>query len=304
MANPSSPCEGQVIARSSRHAVVRMSGSNEQWRCELVGRLRLAGASNTVVVGDEVRVFPVEADQGRITEVLPRRNCLSRRREVGGGRELILAANIDGVLAVFSTRRPRLKFGALDRLLVAAESQGLPATIVINKSDLGAPDEVAERSAIYPTLGYPVLEVSAETGVGLDELAPLVNGRASVVAGPSGVGKSSLLNRLIPGLDLRVGEVSAHNEKGRHTTTRVTWHPLPGGGAVIDTPGFRDYALWNLPPAELGALMPDIATAAEGCHFSNCLHRTEPSCAVREAVDGGAIHPRRYESYLFILDSL
>ena len=212
-------------------------------------------------------------------------------------------------------------------LVVAADEGIMPQTIehlaileflgvatgvvAVTKVDLAEPewlelvvDDIRDRLEGTTVQWEPPQAVSVKTGVGLDELAPLVNGRTSVVAGPSGVGKSSLLNRLIPGLDLRVGEVSAHNEKGRHITTRVTWHPLPTGGAVIDTPGFRDYALWNLPPAELGALMPDIAAAAGGCRFSNCLHRTEPSCAVQEAVDGGAIHPRRFESYLYILDTL
>jgi len=291
---------GQVIFRSSREVIVLVG--EERWVCELRGTLRRRG-SNAVVVGDRVEVFSDGAGRGRVERILPRERVLSRRRESGRGRELVIAANVHQVVAVFAARRPRPQFGALDRLLVAAEAAELDAWIVLNKCDLGVSEEVAEELAVYEEIGYRVIRTSQETGEGLEELAAALRGRSSVVSGPSGVGKSSLIGPLV-GEELRVGEVSASNEKGRHTTTAVTWYPLPGGGAVLDTPGFRDYAIWSLEPGDLAGCFRELIPRLGGCRFSDCLHREEPACGVRDAVEEGSVDPRRYFSYLGILDSL
>lgn len=291
---------GQVIFRSSREVTVLVG--DERWTCELRGVLRRRG-SNAVVVGDFVEVVPDGPGRGCVEDVRPRERTLSRRRESGRGRELIIAANIHQVVAFFAARQPRLKFGALDRLLVAAEIAGLPAVIVINKIDLGVPDEVEEALELYPRIGYPVIRTSEVTGEGLDGLRAVLAGRASVVSGPSGVGKSSLIGPIV-GEDLRVAAVSEANEKGRHTTTAVSWYPLPGGGAVLDTPGFRDYALWDLRPQELAAHLPDLAPYVAECRFRDCLHRGEPKCGVRAAVERGDVEARRYRTYEGILQSL
>ncbi len=292
---------GRVTFRSSREATVRVG--DEEWRCELLGALRRErDAGSAVVVGDRVEVVVDRPLRGRIARVLPRTNRLSRRRSAGEGRELVLAANIDRVLAMFSAREPRPKFGALDRLLLAAEAQRLPVAILFNKMDLGVAEDAEERLAIYPGLGYPVHRVSLHTERGLEEIEQLLSGSITVVVGPSGVGKSTLVNRLIPGLDLAVSDVSEHNEKGRHTTTAVTWYELPRGGAILDTPGFREYSLWGLAPGDVAGLMPEFRGVAEGCRFADCTHREEPECAVRQAVADGRIAQVRYDSYRYILE--
>ena len=294
------PLGGQVIFRSSRDVIVLVGG--ERLTCELRGTLRRRGA-NALVVGDLVRISTGAPGRGIVEEILPRQSVLARRREAGRGRELIIAANVHQVVAVLAARQPRPKFGALDRLLVAAESSGLAATVVLNKIDLGVPEEVEEEISVYPRIGYPVVRTSRVSGEGIEELAALLRGKTSVVSGPSGVGKSSLIGPII-GEELKVAEVSRSNEKGRHTTTAVTWYPLPGGGAVLDTPGFRDYALSGLPAELLAECFPDLRPHLGRCRFGDCLHREEPGCAVRAAVDEDEIEPLRYRSYLGILDSI
>jgi ribosome biogenesis GTPase len=289
-----------VVFRSSREVTVLVEGAPVI--CELRGVLRRRGP-NAVVVGDRVEVSMEGDARGSVEAVLPRETALARRRESGQGRELVIAANVHQLVAVFAARQPRPKFGALDRLLVAGESSGLAAIVLLNKVDLGVDAEVEAELANYSSIGYRVLRTSRVTGEGIDDLASALAGRASVVSGPSGAGKSSLIAPII-GIELRVGAISAHNEKGRHTTTAVTWYPLPGGGAVLDTPGFRDYALWGLPPEDLASCFPDLRPSLGGCRFRDCLHREEPGCAVRAAVAVGEIVERRYRSYLGILDSL
>ena len=289
-----------MIFRSSREVTVLVG--DERLNCELRGNLRRHG-SNAVVVGDHVLVTRDGVDRGCVEEILPRETSLSRRRESGRGRELVIAANVHQVVAVFAARQPRPKFGALDRLLVAAESANLETWIVLNKCDLGVSEETEEELAVYAEIGYRVIRTSQVTGEGLPELESALLGRASVVSGPSGVGKSSLIGPLV-GVELRVGAVSKANEKGRHTTTAVTWYPLPTGGAVLDTPGFRDYALWQLSPLELAECFREMRPLLGSCRFNDCLHREEPGCPIREAGETGGLDPRRYFSYLGILDSI
>lgn len=296
----SEPLGGQVIFRSSREVIVLAGG--ERLTCELRGNLRRRGA-NALVVGDLVRITPGAEGRAIVEEILPRETTLARRREAGRGRELVIAANVHQVVAVLAAAQPRPKFGALDRLLVAAESSGLAAAIVLNKVDLGVSAAVEEEIAVYPRIGYRVVRTSRVSGEGIEELSMLLRGKTSVVSGPSGVGKSSLIGPLI-GEELRVADVSRANEKGRHTTTAVTWYPLPGGGAVLDTPGFRDYALWGLPAESLAECFPDLRPFLGRCRFGDCLHREEPACAIRAAVEEGAVDPRRYRSYLGILESI
>ncbi|MGB1661062.1 MAG: ribosome small subunit-dependent GTPase A [Planctomycetota bacterium] len=299
-----SALRGQVIFRSSRE--VRVLHEGQVFRCDLAGRLRKAGI-NPIVVGDWVEFernenTDVESD-GRVLAVEERKVWLSRRRDVGKARELILAANVDQVAGVFSVKKPRIKFGALDRILMASEYMSLPALVVINKTDLGIPDEVEDRLSVYPDLGYEILRTSAETGEGLDLLEEKLRGKATVLSGPSGAGKSSLISKVL-GIDLKTGEVSEHNEKGKHTTTAVTWHPGSADSAIVDTPGFRDWALWGLEPRELAHWMPDLKRHLHDCKFNDCMHREEPGCGILGAVESGDLDPRRYRSYLGILDSV
>ena len=296
---------GQVIFRSSRE--VKVISEGQVFRCDLAGRLRKEG-KNPVVVGDWVEFERNEnADRnsdGRVLSVEERKVWLSRRRDVGRARELILAANVDQVAGVFSVQKPNIKFGALDRLLMASACMGLPAIVVINKVDLGIPDEVEDRLRVYPTLGYQLIRTSAETGEGLDDLEENLRGKATVLSGPSGAGKSSLISKVL-GIDLKTQEVSDHNDKGRHTTTAVTWHPgEEEGSAIVDTPGFRDWALWGLEPRELSHWMPDLAAHVGDCRFNDCMHLKEPGCAVLGAVESGEIEAKRYRSYVGILESV
>ncbi len=291
---------GQVIFRSSREVIVLIG--EERIPCELRGLLRRRG-SNAVVVGDRVEVISDGPDRGRVEDVLPRDKTLSRRRESGRGRELVIAANVHQVVAMLAARQPRPKLGALDRLLVAAASSDLAATIVLNKVDLGVPPDIDDALGCYAEMGYPVVKTSRLTGEGLAQFEEVLAGKTTVVSGPSGVGKSSLIAPII-GVDLRVGDVSRANEKGRHTTTAVTWYPLRGAGAVLDTPGFRDYALWGLPAEELAECFPEFRPFLGSCHFTNCLHREEPRCAIQDAAKRGELDPRRYHSYLGILQSI
>ena len=295
---------GQVVFRSSRDVTVHASGRD--YRCELAGRLRKQGRT-PIVVGDWVEVeLTADVDagpDGRIVSVEERKVWISRRRDVGRARELILAANLDQVACVFSVARPTIKFGALDRLLMAASSSNLPAFLVLNKVDLGIPDELQERLSIYPKIGVDVLHTSVESSLGLGEFENRIGGKATVLTGPSGVGKSSLISRVL-GIEIRTAPVSDHNEKGKHTTSAVTWHPAGEGTSIIDTPGFRDWAIWGLDPLELASCMPDLAPEVSNCKFRDCLHRQEPGCAVLAAMEQERIHPLRYRSYLGILESV
>lgn len=293
---------GQVVFRSSRSVTVHADG--ESYHCQLAGRLRKEGR-NPVVVGDwvEFDLTGESSTEGVVLSVEDRKVWLSRRRDVGRARELILAANIDQVACVFAVARPKLKFGALDRLLLAASFREIPSFVIINKIDLGIPDDVEDRLGIYPRMGIEVIRTSVVSGDGLEELNDCLRNRATVLTGPSGVGKSSLISEVL-GIDIRTDTVSDYNEKGKHTTTAVTWHPAADGTSIIDTPGFRDWALWGIDPLDLAGWMPDLAKHTADCKFRNCLHREEPSCAVRAATEEGGIDPLRYRSYLGILDSV
>jgi ribosome biogenesis GTPase len=260
-----------------------------------------------VAIGDEVRWIDAGNSTGMITQVLPRRNKLTRPAPIPGERvfEQVIVANADQVIPVFAAANPPPKWGLLDRYLVTAESAGLPALICINKLDLAQADgELHETIATYRRIGYPVLLASAETGEGLDELREALQGRVSVLVGKSGVGKTSLLNVLQPGLGLRVRALS-HIEKGRHTTTHLQMFPLDFGGALVDTPGMREFGLWGIGADELASFFPEMQPFVGCCKFRlDCRHDEEPGCAIRKAVMAGQISPQRYKSYLRLAEEL
>lgn len=263
-------------------------------------RLKLA-------VGDRVRVERDVRDHAfAIAEILPRRSRLARRAPGGAHGERVLAANVDQVVVVFAAARPDPHPRMLDRFLVIAEANGLPARIVVNKIDLVGPEVAHARFTDYPRAGYPVHFTSAKQGDGLDVLRRALSGRTSVLTGPSGTGKSSIINALYPGLDLRVGEISASVNKGRHTTVGASLHPLPGegGGFVVDTPGLREVGMWELPVDRLDLCFPEIRVHREQCRFADCRHLAEPDCEVRAAVERGEVSVERYESYLKLLEEI
>ncbi|HLO31567.1 MAG TPA: ribosome small subunit-dependent GTPase A [Anaerolineales bacterium] len=262
-----------------------------------------------VAIGDQVRYIDAGDGRGMIMEILPRRSKLSRPAPVPGQRvfEQVIVSNADLVLPVFSAANPTPKWGLLDRYLVAAEAAELPSLIVINKLDLAWKNpELNQELEIYRRIGYPVLLVSATTGEGLTELKDSLQGKLSVMVGKSGVGKTSLLNAIQPGLGLRIKAVSnGQLGKGRHTTTHLEMFELDLGGALVDTPGIREFGLWNITGEELAFLFPEIADHAGQCRFGlSCRHDQEPGCAVRKAVMAGMVSPYRYQSYLRLREEL
>lgn len=261
--------------------------------------------ADPVAVGDEVRLVDAGDGTGMIVEVLPRRTRLSRTAPGRGAFEQVLVANANQVVPVFAAAQPAPKWGLLDRYLVAAEAAGLAAIVCITKTDLARPGDGLDRAtAGYRGIGYPVLTVSAVTGEGLEPVREALRGRVSVLAGKSGVGKTSLLNALQPGLGLRVAAVG-RNSKGRHTTTNPEMFPLDDGGFVVDTPGVREFGLLGIPEEDLAMHFPEMRALVGTCRFRlDCRHDEEPGCAVRRAVMDGAISPGRYRSYRRLAEDL
>ncbi len=274
--------------------------------CSLRGRVKQR-YEQVVSVGDRVRVERLEDGSCRINEVLPRHSALSRHG-VARRREQVIVANVDQVAAVVSVASPPPDYSMVDRLLALAELNELAGLIVLNKIDLfstgeidGDPATLPEDFAPYVAAGYEVLTTSATDHVGLEALRRRLSGRTTVFSGPSGAGKSSLLNALMPGLDLRVGEVGVRKGRGRHTTVAAALYPFPGGGYVADTPGLQYLTLWEVDVDALSAAFPEFDELSPECRFANCRHRTEPGCRVREAVADGGVDARRHESYLALL---
>jgi len=263
------------------------------------GRLkREREADLKLAVGDAVRLERTDhGDTWAIVEIMPRRSALARRAPGGRVGERVVAANLDQVVVVFAVANPEPHARMLDRFLVIAEANDLAARVVLNKADLADEATVRARWADYTRAGYPLHVTSTITGVGLPAFATTLAGRTSAVTGPSGVGKSSLLNTLYPGLSLRVGAISESVNKGRHTTVGAWLHALPDGGAVVDTPGLREVGIWGLDPGDLAPCFPEFRPFLGECRFGDCQHMREPGCAVRAAVAAHDVSTARYESY-------
>lgn len=268
--------------------------------CRLRGRLKKGSVGGDLVaLGDRVAVRPLEDGRGIIEKVEPRSHALVRKAPSARGEyQQVLLANPDQVVLVFACANPQPHLRMLDRFLVIAEQQGIPAVIVANKVDLVGSEAAREMFDHYLPLGYPVHYTSAKTGMGIDGLRRELAGKLSALAGPSGVGKSSLLNAIQPELGLTVREVSAATTKGRHATVVRQMFPLKVGGYVADLPGLRMLALWDIEPEELDGYFPELRGLVQHCQFNDCTHSSEPGCAVRAAVEEGKVHPERYDSYL------
>lgn len=293
--------EGIVVAVRGLVADVETLGG-ERFACTVrrVLRTMRIRERHPVTVGDRVRFrpVPVKGDappEGTIESVLPRRTELCRATEK---RVHLIAANVDQVVIVASVDWPPLKPSLIDRYLVSASAGQLTAIVCVNKIDLGRTPFVDDVLARYARLGYTTIASSSVSGEGIDQLRDVLAGRSSVIAGQSGVGKSSLLNAIQPGLRLRTGDVIADLRKGRHTTTTAQLLRLDAGGYVVDTPGIRAFELAMVPPGDLEAHFVEIAERVAGCHFADCTHIHEDDCAVQAAVEQGEIHPERYESYV------
>jgi ribosome biogenesis GTPase len=258
-------------------------------------------AIDPIAIGDEVGIIEDGAGGGMIKDILPRRNEF--RRKTAGNRpwEQVMVANVDQVVPVFSVAKPKPKWGMLDRYLVSAEAAEVPALICITKMDLAEGDSLMETLRVYETIGYPVITTSVMTPSGIDEITAVLKERTSVLVGKSGVGKTTLLNAIQADLGLKVREVSGSTGKGKHTTSHLEMFPLDIGGAIIDTPGMREFGLLDLSKRNLAELFPEMHPLIGQCKFEmNCAHKSEPGCAIKQAVETGEIAYHRYQSYMKI----
>ena len=294
--------------------VIKSTGSSYQvmtggkvYDCGLKGRIRLEGrkTTNPVAVGDIVDLDFDEEDKVMIEKIHPRKNYIIRKSINLSKQAQILASNMDQAVLIATLVAPRTSLGFIDRFLVTAEAYSIPATIIFNKCDLldetllGLQREVMD---IYTRVGYTCLEVSSYDPKQVEALRDLFKDKVTLVAGHSGVGKSTFINALQPGLDLKTGEISSAHAKGMHTTTFAELHPLSFGGGIIDSPGIKELGLVEMKKEEVGHYFPEIRERMNGCKFNNCLHINEPKCAVFAAVEKGEISPERYHSYLGILN--
>lgn len=265
-------------------------------------------STNPVAVGDWVTISIDGAGDVMITEVSDRKNYIVRRSPQNKNLQHIIAANLDQSILIASLRNPKTSTGFIDRFLAVCEAFHVPATIVFNKSDLYRGKEKKEYERIrsmYELIGYPVLMMSVHTGEGLENFNQILKDKQTLISGHSGVGKSSLINLFITGQAIKTQEVSGWSGKGLHTTTFAEMYDLPaGGGRVIDTPGVREFALFDIEPVELSHYFVEMKSLIGQCRFNNCLHKEEPDCAIKNAVAEGTIDVERYISYLNILDSM
>ena len=252
---------------------------------------------SSVKVGDNVLVEPTSKGNGIILEILPRKSKLSRAVEGKAYQEHIIATNIDQMIIITSTKNPDFKAGLLDRYLVIAEKNQLSSVICLNKIDLTESTAFDKYADVYQRLGYVFFYTSAVTGQGVDLLINILKNRVSVVVGHSGVGKSSLIQKIEPGLNLRISETSEKTKKGKHTTSYVELFPLSFGGYIIDTPGIRELGLWDIYQNELRQYFIEFSEIQIDCQFNDCQHLNEPGCAVKKAVEQGKVFEERYKNY-------
>lgn len=298
--------EGRVIKNTGSSYIVRLADGSEL-PCRIKGNFRIKGirTTNPVAVGDIVTVVQAADDADYISAILPRKNYIIRRASNLSKESHILASNIDLALLVATLREPATPTTFIDRFLATAEAYSVPAALVLNKMDMW--DEVDRELGealvnLYTNIGYPVYPVSAVTGEGLMALTEFISGKITLLAGNSGVGKSSLINALVPGAALRTGEISDIHHTGMHTTTFSEMIDLPEGGALIDIPGVRGFGTIDFTPEEVGHFFPEIFRFSHDCRYGDCKHNGEPGCAVIPAVENHYISQSRYASYLSILD--
>lgn len=307
--------DATVVKNAGSHFMLSMLPEWKPFPAVLKGRIRLNAndSTNPVAVGDRVRFETQPEDLGEvtltnpalITEVLDRKNYVVRKSTNLSRQSHVIAANIDMAFAVVTLYFPEVKLPFLDRMLVTCEVYGVPVTILLNKVDLyrqEAPETVENFINIYTKAGYNVVETSAKTGEGIEELRKICDGKVCLFSGESGVGKSSLIKALDPTLDPKIGKISVAHLQGKHTTSLYEMYELASGGAVIDTPGLRGFGLVNLEKEEIARYFPEMLRAAEGCRFTPCTHTHEPGCAVKEAVENGEISAERYSSYLGMIE--
>ncbi|MFN6295437.1 MAG: ribosome small subunit-dependent GTPase A [Bacteroidota bacterium] len=299
-----------LVYKSTGSWYILRDPSGRSWNARTKGVLKLEDitSTNPVAVGDWVD-FEIESDAQNtalIDQILPRHNYINRQSPRHKHQHHIVAANLNQTVLVVTIREPRTSQGFIDRFLVAAEMYHVKPVLVFNKSDLYRAKDLQLFEALrdmYQPLGYPVLLVSAEKQEGLAELNTVLKDKTTLLSGHSGVGKSSLLNVLFPGMNRKTQDVSGWSGKGQHTTTFAEMFDLPQGGKIIDTPGMREFGIVDLSKQELSHYFPEMKNRIQNCQFNNCLHSNEPGCAIKDAVNQGLIHEDRYVSYRTILDS-
>lgn len=303
--------KGRVVESTGQWYQVsyNKNGGLQTIDCRLPGRFRLKDhdLTNPIAVGDYVKFEINEDGTGSIEEIEDRQNYIIRQSTHHQQDSQILAANIDCAYMVQSIKKPRFKQGFLDRFLVTCEAYQIPASIIINKMDLANSKDkeyVEFLKELYTDIGYPVLKTSIKDEESIELLKEDLKDKTSVFIGPSGTGKTSLLNHVDPHIDRKIGDISTYNEKGKHTTTFAKLLPLQIGGYLVDTPGIREFGLVNIEPWELSLFFPEMLEPRKHCKFNNCTHSHEPGCGVMQAFEEGEIDPDRYDSYLKILDSL
>ncbi|MBD5309755.1 MAG: ribosome small subunit-dependent GTPase A [Muribaculaceae bacterium] len=297
---------GRVVKNTGSSYIVRLD-SGVEIPCRIKGNFRIKGirTTNPVAVGDIVSVVKAADDADYITAIEPRKNYIIRRASNLSKESHILASNIDRALIVATLRDPLTPLTFIDRFLATAEAYSVPAGIVLNKEDMWDDDDRQLADALlnlYSSIGYPLFFLSAATGEGIEVLREILTGKITLLAGNSGVGKSSIINALVPDANLRTGAISDIHHTGTHTTTFSEMIDLPGGGAIIDIPGVRGFGTIDFAPEEVGHFFPDIFRFAKDCRYSDCKHTGEPGCAVIPAVENHYIAESRYNSYLSILE--
>ncbi|KAA8484727.1 ribosome biogenesis GTPase [Arcticibacter tournemirensis] len=297
--------QGLVIkSTGSWYQVETEDGTVLDCRIKGIFRTKDIKTTNPIAVGDRVEIeLEPDQDTGIINKLKERKNYIIRKSVNLSKQAQIIAANLDQALLVVTLASPRTSLGFVDRFLVTAEAYDVPAGIIFNKLDLFSDEGLeilAEYEEIYTSIGYPCYEVSALEGTNLEQITDVLKDKVTLISGHSGVGKSTLINKLIPEIELKTGEVSEWSDKGQHTTTFAEMHPLPQGGYLIDTPGIRELGVIDIEKQELGHFFPEMRQLMNQCRFNNCRHINEPGCAVVEAVNEGSINLSRYESYLSI----
>lgn len=300
-----------LVIRNTGSTYTVLTADNRTVNCKIKGRFRLKGirTTNPVAVGDRVNIAEAPDGSSYITVISPRKNYIIRRASNLSKEAHIIAANLDQALLIVTLTHPVTSTTFIDRFLSTAEAYRIPTVIVINKTDLLTdPDSLELLDAVsylYRSIGYPVIHASALNGTGIEEIKDVLKGKITLLSGNSGVGKSTLINAVIPGLDLRTAEISATHLTGMHTTTFSQMFPLPDGdGYIIDTPGVKGFGTIDYDKYEVAHFFPDIFTRSKDCRYSNCTHTHEPGCAVRQALEQNEIAQSRYASYLSILDDI